>query len=78
MFIKMAFTNKINRIKCFNLFDSFSTSKCFVLFEVIFLLRFDNLESNSLLVINFACAILELKTAANLLISEVQIYLSLL
>ena len=34
----------------------------------MFLLRFDNLEPNSVLVINFACATLELKiSAANLL-----------
>ena len=65
--------------KVFNLFNLFSTSKCFVLFEVIFLLRFDSLESNSVLVINFAFAILALKTsAANLLNSEVSICLSLL
>ena len=72
----MAFTNKIARID-FNLFNSFSTSKCFVLFEVIFLLRFDSLESNSVLVINFACANLVLKTSAvNLSNSGVSIYLS--
>ena len=42
--------------------------KCFVLFEVIFLLRLDSLASNSVLVINFTCANLALKTsAANLL-----------
>ena len=44
---------------------------------MIFLLRFDNLECNSVLVIKFACAILALKTlAANLLNSGVVIYLS--
>ena len=52
-------------------------SKCFVLFDVIYLLRLDNLESNSVFVIKFACAILALKTSAvNLLNSEVSIYLS--
>ena len=52
-------------------------SKCFVLFEVIFLLRLDNLESNSVFVIKFACVILALKrSAANLLNSAVSIYLS--
>ena len=54
--------------KVFNLFNLFSTSKCFVLFEVIFLLRFDNLASKSVLVIKLACSSLALKTsAANLL-----------
>ena len=72
----MTFTNKIARI-VFNLFNSFSTSKSFVLLEVIFLLRFDSLESNSVLVINFAFANLVLKTlAVNLLNSVVSIYLS--
>ena len=41
---------------------------------VIFLLRFDNLESKSVLVIKFACAVLALKTsAANLLNSGLSI-----
>ena len=47
--------------KVFNLFNLFSTSKCFVLFEVIFLLRFDNLASKSVLVFKFVCANLALK-----------------
>ena len=43
----------------------------------MFLLRFDSLESNSVFVIKLACANLALKTsAANLLNSEVSIYLS--
>ena len=52
-------------------------SKCFVLFEVIFLLRLDNLESSSVFVIKLVCAILALKTSAvNLLNFCVSIYLS--
>ena len=73
----MTLTNKITRIKVFNLFNLFSTSKCFVLFVVIFLLRFDSLASKSVFVIKLACANLALKTSAtNLLNSEVLIYLS--
>ena len=57
-------------------FDSFSTSKCFDLFEAISLLRLDSLGSKSVLVINFGCANLALKTlAAKLLNSRVVIYL---
>ena len=64
----MTLTNKVTRIKL--------TSKWPVLFLVIFLLIFDNLESKSVLVFTFACAILSLKTsAASLLNSEVSIYL---
>ena len=49
----------------------------YVLFSVIFLLRFNYLESKSVLVIKFACAILALKTsAAKVLNSGVVIYLS--
>ena len=47
-------------------------SKWFVLFEVIFLLKFDSLESNSILVIKFACAILALKTIAAIATLEYQ------
>ena len=48
-----------------------------VLFSVIFLLRFNNLESKSVLVFKFACAILALKTsAAKVFNSGVVIYLS--
>ena len=73
----MTLANAILEANVFNLFNSFSTSTWFVLFEVIFLLRLDSLASNSVLVINFACANLALKTsAANLLNSEVSIYLS--
>ena len=54
-------------------------SKCFDLFAVIFLLRLDNLELNSVFVIKFACAILALKASiVNLLNSWLSIYLSLL
>ena len=73
----MTFADKITRTKVYNLFNSFSTSKCFALFLVIFLLRLDNLASKSVFVIKLACANLALKTsAANLLNSEVSIYLS--
>ena len=73
----MTFANKITRIKCFSCFNLFSTSKCFVLFEVIFLLRLDSLASKSVFVIKFACANLALKTsAAKVLNSGVVIYLS--
>ena len=73
----MTLANKIARIKSFNLLNSLSTGKCFDLFAVIFLLRLDNFASNSVFVIKLACANLALKTsAANLLNSEVSIYLS--
>ena len=43
----------------------------------MFLLRLDSLESNSVFVVKFTCAILALKTlAVNLLNSGVVIYLS--
>ena len=52
-------------------------SKCFDLFEVIFLLRLDSLASKSVFVIKFACPNLALKTsAAKVLNSGVVIYLS--
>ena len=51
-----------------NFFYSFSTSKCFVLFEVIFLLGLDSLASKSVFVIKFVCANLAAKfSAVNLL-----------
>ena len=63
--------------KVFDLFNSFSTSKCFDLLVVIFLLRLDNLASKSVSVIAFACANLVLKTStAKVLNSGVAIYLS--
>ena len=58
-------------------FNLFSTSKCFDLFEVIFLLRLDSLASKSVFVIKFYCANLALKTpVANVLNFGVVIYLS--
>ena len=58
-------------------FNSFLTSKCFDLFEVIFLLRLDSLASKSVFIIKFARANLALKTlAAKVLNSGVAIYLS--
>ena len=54
----MTIANKVTRI---NLFNSFSTSTCFVLFAVIYLLRFDSLSSKSVFVTKLACAILALK-----------------
>ena len=56
---------------------SFSTSKCFILFEVTFLLKLDSLVSKSVFVIKFACPNLALKTlAAKELNYGVVIYLS--
>ena len=58
-------------------FNSFSISKCFVLFAVIFLLRPDSLASKSVFVITFDCASLALKTlAAKVLNYGVVIYFS--
>ena len=58
-------------------FNSFSTSKCFDLLDVIFLLRLDSLVSKSVFFIKFASANLALKTsAAKVLNSGVVIYLS--
>ena len=52
-------------------------SKFFVLFEVIFLLRFESLLSKYVFVIKSACANLAAKfSAVGLLNSEVVIYLS--
>ena len=61
----------------FIFFTSFSTGKCFDLFKVIFLLRFDSLASKSVFVIKFDCPNLALKIlAAKLLNSGVVTYLS--
>ena len=58
-------------------FNLFSTSKCFDLFEVIFLLRLDSLASKFAFVIKFAYANLALKTSvAKALNSGVVTYLS--
>ena len=52
-------------------------SKCFALFELIFLSRLINLVSKSVFVIKFACVNLAAKTpAAKLLNSGVAMYLS--
>ena len=73
----MIVANKIAWIKIFQLIQFILTSKFPVLVSVIFLLRLDNLASKSVFVIKLACANLALKTsAANLLNSEVSIYLS--
>ena len=57
-------------------FNSFLTSKCFDLFEVIFLLRLDSLASKFVFFLKFAFANLALKTsAAKVLNSGVVIYL---
>ena len=72
----MTFASKINRIKFFSCFNSYSTSKCFELFEVIFLLRFDSLVSKSDFVTKFACANVALKTSADKVLNAgVAIYL---
>ena len=58
-------------------FNSFSTSKFFVLFEVIFLLRLNSIASKSVIVIKFACANFALKTlVAKTLNFELVMYLS--
>ena len=73
----MIVANKIAWIKIFQLIQFILTSKFPVLVSVIFLLRLENLASKSVFVIKLACANLALKTsAANLLNSEVSIYLS--
>ena len=72
----MTFAKKIASIQCFNNVQ-FSTSKCFDLFEVIFLLRLDKLAWKSVFVTKFGCANLALKTSvAEVLNSGVVIYLS--
>ena len=73
----MTFSSKINWIKFFCFFNSFSTSKCFVLLELIFWLRLFSLSWKFVFLIKFACANLAVKNlAAKLLNSEVVIYLS--
>ena len=57
--------------------NSFSTSRCFVLFEVILLLRLCSLVSKSVFFTKSTCANLAVKTtAAKSLTYEVVIYLS--
>ena len=59
------------------LFNSFSTSTCFVLFEVFFLFKLFSLSSKSVFVIKFACANLAAKfSVVSLLNSGVVRYLS--
>ena len=71
IFFKMSLANKIVGIK------RSLTSKFFVLFVVIFLLRLDNMASKSVFVIKLTCANLALKTSsAKALNSEVVIYMS--
>ena len=73
---KWLFASKINWIKC-SFFNSFLTSKCFVLFQLAFLLRIISLISKSVYVTKFARANPAPKTSAvNLLNSGVVIYLS--
>ena len=73
----MTSTTKIDGTKCCNFSNSFSTTKCFVLFELIFILRFDSLLSKSVFVTKFACVNLAAKvTAVSLLNSGVVICLS--
>ena len=61
----------------FSIFSSFSTSRCFVLFETILLLRLCSLLSKSVFVTKSACANLAIKTpAAKLLNSGVVMLLS--
>ena len=63
----------------FNFFNSFSISKCLVLFEVIFLLRPESLASKSVFVTKFTWDNLAVKfSAVSLLNSGVVIYLSCL
>ena len=58
-----------------NFSNCFSISKCFVLFEVIFLLRLDSLASISVFVIKFDCATLSaIFSAVNLVNTRVEIY----
>ena len=62
MFFKVIFPMKQPKSNGFIFFNSFSIRKCFVLFEVIFLLRLDSVISKSVFVIKLACANLVLKT----------------
>ena len=74
---KITFVSKKLNQNIFSFFNSFSASKCFVLFELIFRLRLSNLSSKSVFVTKFARANLTPKTSAvSLLNSEVVIYLS--
>ena len=73
----MTFDNRITQIECFfSFFNSFSTSKCFDLFAVIFSLRLDRCASKSVFVITFACALALKALVHKILKSGVAIYLS--
>ena len=73
----MTFANKKLESNVFSFSSPFLTTKCFVLFELIFPLRLDSLAIKSIFVIKFACANLALKTlAATVLNCGVVIYLS--
>ena len=76
----MTFATKIEiESNVFSFFNSLSTSKSFDLFAVILLLRLDSLASKSVLVITFACASLELKPSAAIVLNYgVVTYLELL
>ena len=77
IFFKMTLTNKINGIKCFQLFQFIFSKYVFCLFLVIFLLRLNSLALKSVFVTKFACDRLALKaSAAKVLNSAVVIYLS--
>ena len=74
---KWLWPRKLIESNVFNFFNSFSVSKCFVLSQVIFLLRLDSFASKSVFVIKFACTNLAAKfSAVSLLNSGVVIYLS--
>ena len=74
---KMTFTSKITWIKCLYFFNSLTISICFVLFELISLLRLISVVSKSVFVTKFACANLAAKPfIVKLLNFEVVIYLS--
>ena len=75
--IKITFARKISCIKFFYFLNSFLTSNCFPLFQLIVLLRLCSLVSKSVFVTKFPSANLKVKVpAAKLLNSGVLMYLS--
>ena len=60
----MTFTKNYIESNVSAFFNSFSAIKCFVLFEVISLLRLDSLLSKSVFVTKFACANLAAKLSS--------------
>ena len=60
----MTVANKQLESNFFSFFNSFLTSKCVFLFEVIFLLKLESLASKSLFVNKFSCDNFALKTSA--------------